>query len=154
MKSYILNMKPMPAPRMTQQDRWGKRPVVIRYKAFRQELVFRAKKQGLVQLPAVMGFEFVFPMPPSWSKRKKDEYRGQIHQQRPDLDNLIKAVKDSMTYGSGDDSHMGTYLFAQKKWGDVGRITLVVPEPKTDNWVEHLIKRFTNLVLESTKNSD
>ena len=35
-------------------------------------------------------------MPKSWSKKKKIEFNGKPHQQRPDLDNYLKAWKDSV----------------------------------------------------------
>lgn len=36
------------------------------------------------------------PMPDSWSKRKKAEMVGKPHQQRPDWDNIGKAVSDAL----------------------------------------------------------
>jgi len=58
-------------------------------------------------------------MPQSWSKKKRAEMRGKPHQQRPDLDNLIKAFKDALCE---DDSHVHTYFEMKKIWGDVGQI--------------------------------
>ena len=40
--------------------------------------------------------EFHVQMPQSWSKKKKAEMIGKPHQQRPDLDNYLKAWKDSV----------------------------------------------------------
>tara|TARA_R110000737_G_C14489855_1_gene470036 strand:+ start:127 stop:345 length:219 start_codon:yes stop_codon:yes gene_type:complete len=41
---------------------------------------------------------FSFELPKSWSKKKKKQMEGQEHKQKPDLDNLIKAVKDTIFY--------------------------------------------------------
>lgn len=80
---------------------------------------------GLNELPSAMGFHFIIPMPKSWSNKKRDRYRGKMHQQTPDLDNLVKAVLDCLTYGrSLNDAHVGTFLFAQKTWGERGMIKL------------------------------
>ena len=35
-------------------------------------------------------------MPKRWSKKKKKQFEGKPHQQRPDLDNYLKAWKDSV----------------------------------------------------------
>jgi Holliday junction resolvase RusA-like endonuclease len=125
LREYKLPVVPIPAPRMTRQDRFAKRPVVERYKAFRTELLMRSRLQGLTDLPASVGFIFYIPMPVSWSQRKRAEMEGTMHQQTPDLDNLIKAVLDCFTYGRHvSDSYVGTFLFAQKVWATEGSITI------------------------------
>jgi Holliday junction resolvase RusA-like endonuclease len=54
-------------------------------------------------------------MPNSWSKKKKAEFNGKPHQQKPDLDNLIKAFKDALCE---DDSYVHTYERMRKIWGE------------------------------------
>lgn len=130
MKEYILNITPMPAPRMH-----GKRPTkaTMRYKTFRETLVWLCREQRLHHVPAAIGFHFEIPMPKSWSFSKQDRMNGSLHQtgNGPDLDNLIKAVLDCLTYGrSLNDSHVATFLFAQKTWSRAGRITLFIPTPE------------------------
>ncbi|KNE88062.1 hypothetical protein PSTG_18543, partial [Puccinia striiformis f. sp. tritici PST-78] len=39
---------------------------------------------------------FVLPMPDSWSKKKRTEMAGKPHQQKPDKDNLEKALLDAI----------------------------------------------------------
>lgn len=77
---------------MTQRDRWAKRPAVLRYFSFCDEV--RAKG---VKLPTD-GYHLILlvPMPKSWSKKKKAELLGTPHIQRPDKDNLEKAVLDAI----------------------------------------------------------
>ena len=133
MREYIFDIAPSPAPRMSRQDKFKPSDRVLRYKAFREELTLEANVQGLKELPAAMGFSFEIAMPESWSKKKKALHIGQIHQQKPDLDNLIKAVKDSLTYRrEADDSHVATYLFAQKSWAEKGSIRLYAVEEHQD----------------------
>ncbi len=122
MNEYVIPIDPHPAPRMN-----GRRitPRIERYKRFRIALKNYALSMGLNELPSAMGFHFIIPMPKSWSNKKRDRYRGKMHQQTPDLDNLVKAVLDCLTYGrSLNDAHVGTFLFAQKTWGERGMIKL------------------------------
>jgi Holliday junction resolvase RusA-like endonuclease len=57
-------------------------------------------------------------MPKSWSKTKKLVMDGKAHQQRPDVDNLAKAICDAVFK---EDSHIwdGRYT---KVWGEKGAI--------------------------------
>lgn len=88
MKQQIYYINPVPKPRMTQRDAWKKRPVVVKYHAFCDEM--RANHFTLPESGAHL--TFVIPMPKSWSKKKRIEMNGKPHQQRPDVDNLIKAA--------------------------------------------------------------
>lgn len=38
----VFDICPLPKPRMTQRDRWAKRPAVLRYRAFCDEVRLRA----------------------------------------------------------------------------------------------------------------
>lgn len=108
---------PVGKPRMTQRDKWAKRPPVMRYRAFCDLL--RACV-GNAKLPHALRLTFELPMPKSWSQQKKDAMRGMPHQQKPDLDNLAKAVGDAL-YGNDAVIHE---LHARKVWADEGRVTL------------------------------
>ena len=116
---YItLNIRPVPKPRMTQSDKWNKRPIVEKYKAFKFELqmlctISQWKPKDDLEVT------FVIPMPTSWSERKKKKMDGKPHQKRPDLDNLVKAFKDSLLV---EDSHIHTYNNMRKVWGRNGAI--------------------------------
>lgn len=84
-------------PRMTQRDKWKNRPAVQRYHEFcdsiRAAMNLEAKlKTG----PAELNWECFLPMPKSWSKKKKLAMAGKPHRQRPDRDNLDKAILDAL----------------------------------------------------------
>ena len=89
---------------MTKADRWRKRPSVLKFFAFRDAV--RQYKESKVVLQSAyhahhlefesFEIEFHVPMPKSWSKKKKGYMNGSAHQQRPDLDNYLKAWKDSV----------------------------------------------------------
>ena len=114
MKTY--NITPMGKPRMTRADKWKKRPEVLRYRAFCD----RVRLLG-VELPeAGAHVTFILPMPPSWSKKKRQAMVGKPHQQKPDKDNLEKALMDAIY---ADDSHIWDSRVT-KLWGEEGQIII------------------------------
>ena len=113
-----LPIDPIAKPRMTQRDRWKKRPVVLRYRAFCDEV--RLRLQDYSFPPAGAHVTFFIPMPKSWSKKKKREHYMKPHQQKPDVDNLEKALLDALFE---DDSHIYD-IRASKYWANEGLITI------------------------------
>jgi len=115
-KAMLLSypVTPVPKPRQTQSDRWKQRPCVERYRAF-------ADQCRAMCLPVFDGahIRFVLPMPKSWSKKKRREMLGQPHRQRPDLDNLLKALMDAT---NKEDCALACLGSIQKVWGEEGRI--------------------------------
>lgn len=111
---------PAPKPRMTQRDRWAQRPAVLRYRAFCDEV-----RAAGVEIPeSGAHLVFVLPMPKSWSKKKRAAMNGKPHQQKPDVDNLLKAVLDAV---HSDDAHIWS-ISAAKLWGEVGSITITTEQ--------------------------
>ena len=106
------DITPVPKPRMTQKDKRRRgvqpRPPVARYNAFKQEVQLKIKDVDLNQHLVV----FHMPMPKSWSEAKRAEMAGTPHTQKPDLDNLFKALGDAMHI---DDSHIHQ-MCASKLW--------------------------------------
>lgn len=68
----------------------------------------------------------VFELPASWSGRKRDAHRGQPHTQRPDLDNICKAITDGMNRIAFADDDQIAEIAASKQWGDVAQTTIRV----------------------------
>ena len=93
----ILLVAPVSKPRMTRADRWKKRQSVLKFFAFR-DAIRQSSAWKTLELLDMDSFKIVFhvPMPKSWSKKKRTQYDGKPHQQRPDLDNFLKAWKDSV----------------------------------------------------------
>ena len=92
---------PVPKPRMTQRDRWKERPVVVNYRNFCDELRLKLPRQlrlpDLAERVQTIDIQFNIPMPEkSWSKKKRMEMDKQPHQQKPDIDNLLKAWMDAL----------------------------------------------------------
>lgn len=113
----VYPIEPMSAPRMTRADAWKKRPVVLKYRAFKDA----CQAEGL-QIP---GFghrvTFVLPMPKSWSKSRKKIMNGSLHCQKPDIDNLLKAALDAIY----DDDSVVSDIAVRKVWGEQGAIVVV-----------------------------
>ena len=113
------SITPMGKPRMTQADKWKKRPEVLRYWAFKEEC-----KLKRVQVPeSGAHIIFVLPMPQSWSRKKKQAMVGKPHQQKPDRDNMEKALLDAVF---GDDSVVWDAR-TTKIWGWQGAIRIEYP---------------------------
>lgn len=115
--NYIIDIDPVPAPRMTRSDKWKKRPRVMRYFAFRNELILKANLINL-KLPNVLNVLFVIKMPDSWTEKKRQQMRYKPHQQKPDRDNLLKSVQDAFNI---DDAFVWDGR-TTKIWGEVGQI--------------------------------
>lgn len=115
-----LKIKAVPKPRMTRADTWKKRPCVVNYWAYKDELNDKLKSID-IELKDELFVEFYIQMPKSWSKKKKAEHLGQRHQQKPDVDNLIKGVMDALFK---EDSHVHT-IYAKKTWAEEPSITFI-----------------------------
>ena len=100
MPSYLIDIMPVPKPRMTQRDRWKQRPIVMKYHAFCDELrmllPLPMRQPILSQKIHKISITFFLPMPNSWSKKKQQEMCMKPHQQKPDIDNLLKSWMDAL----------------------------------------------------------
>jgi Holliday junction resolvase RusA-like endonuclease len=99
-------------PRMTQRDRWAKRPCVVKYYKFCDELRDAIDVVGLDV--ARLDLVFHIQMAKSWSNKKKAFMNGQPHRQKPDADNLLKAFADALLK---DDSGVCD-MRSRKMWTD------------------------------------
>mgnify|MGYP000220190295 CR=1 FL=1 len=69
---FVCELAVVPKPRMTRADAWKKRPCVLRYWEFSDNLKAAAEAKGFV-LGDEVHMEFHIAMPQSWSKKKKKE---------------------------------------------------------------------------------
>ena len=118
----MLNIKiiPVSKPRMTRADTWKKRPCVTRYWAYKDELNEKIKELD-IKVQDELFLEFYMPMPKSWSKKKKLDFLNKPHQQKPDIDNLVKGVMDAIFK---EDSHVHT-IYAKKIWSNEASMTYI-----------------------------
>jgi Holliday junction resolvase RusA-like endonuclease len=117
------NIKPCPKPRMTRADRWKKRPIVLKYWDFCNELNRQAIKLEYIPGDKV-SLIFFIPMAKSWSKKKREQMLGKPHKAKPDIDNLAKAFLDALLT---EDSHVFS-LTAEKYWSNEPSIVVLTDE--------------------------
>lgn len=127
---YRFNIKPCPAPRMSQSDKWKldpnaldpkmrQRPCVTRYFEWRGNFIPMCKEAGY-DLTPVLDVLFVVPFPKSYNKKKRERLFNTEHQLRPDRDNFLKSVQDSFDVDDGFVWDGRT----TKVWGEVGQIII------------------------------
>jgi Holliday junction resolvase RusA-like endonuclease len=130
-KWHKLEVTPKPAPRLNRLDGLKKTPKAARYFAYKDELraaAYNARYELGESIRAI----FVLPVPKSWSKKKRAEMIGQVipHQQTPDSDNLMKALKDTLALS---DAYVWDER-ATKVWGEEGAIYIKNLDPKRILW--------------------
>ena len=121
-KEYILNVNPMPKPRMVKSDKWKNRTSVNHYWAFKDMLILEKNRIGMPDLKDKFEIIFYIEMPSSWSKKKKSQMNGKPHQQKPDLDNMTKSVKDCLLK---EDCKI-YFEKAEKYWSEKGCIKIIM----------------------------
>ena len=109
-------IKPVPKPRMTRRDKWRKRPCVVRYHAFKDQV----RVSGIKLPDGGAWILFKVPMPKSWSLKKKAEMLGTPCRSVPDVDNYLKALLDACYL---DDSCVWD-IRVTKQWATEGAIEI------------------------------
>ncbi len=109
---FIFKGKVMSKPRMTRGDRWKKRPCVLAYWAWKDDL--NKQFPGHLGMAISLSWDAYIKIPKSWSKKKKAAMMGQPHRQKPDRDNIDKAILDALF---PEDKTISSGLIA-KFWED------------------------------------
>ena len=118
MKAIKINLSPIGKPRMTRSDAWKKRECVLRYWDFKDKLNKQAGDFVLADSYSVL---FCVPFPKSYPKKKMKSLFLKPHQEKPDLDNMVKAINDSF---HKEDKHI--YKTKSKKiWAYKPSIILI-----------------------------
>mgnify|MGYP003335082307 FL=1 len=65
--------------------------------AIRAAFIQEAKRWRTIQGPVLVNINVWFGIPASWSRKKRTSYCGLYHAQKPDADNVVKAVLDALT---------------------------------------------------------
>lgn len=119
--TYTIMGVPMGKPRMTRADKWKKRDCVLRYRAWADAA--RAATPGRPTNPIRVDAVAFLPMPKSWSRKKQALLVGQLHRQKPDYDNISKALGDALW--KDDDSGIACG-YMEKRWADDAGPRMVV----------------------------
>lgn len=86
--------EPIGKPRMTQRDKWQKRPCVVKYRAWADRA--RAAAGAIPKDAGQVRIKAYFAIPESWSAKKQSAAVSKPHRQRPDVDNVAKAAMDAL----------------------------------------------------------
>ena len=127
-KKIILNITPISHLRTTQGDsiyfripRDKLRPAglkrllrIERYNNYKSDLRIEAIKKGFFIPASGLSVTFYFPLPKSWTQKKRKAYHGQLMQSRPDIDNVLKGFFDSLV---SEDKYIAN-ITATKRWVD------------------------------------
>jgi len=124
-------MNPMGAPRLPNKMRFS--PLGQRYGAWKEELRFLAHNAMPMswtckEPPLWVKVNAHFPMPRSWSKKKRASLKHQLHRQLPDADNVLKAVVDALWK---QDYKIGG-MECWKYWADSGSIEIEAAWPEEE----------------------
>jgi Holliday junction resolvase RusA-like endonuclease len=125
-KKYILNITPQTNVRATQGDkiffripREKLRPAGLsrllrleKYNDYKSSLLALVKQQRFTMPEQNVHMIFYIPVPKTWKEYKKNEMHMKLHQQKPDIDNLVKAVFDSIFT---EDKYIADFR-ATKRW--------------------------------------
>lgn len=113
---------PMGAPRMTQADRWRQRPCVMRYREFKDAIRRDAPELPNPEDINELSWVAYFVPPPSMPVQKRKAILGTLHRQKPDRDNIDKAVLDALFQDDQAIAH-GTLT---KRWGTEAKMVITV----------------------------
>lgn len=152
MAKFLLNITPQTHVRATQGDsvffripREALRPAGLKrlmrlekYNQYKVDILAEAKKKGFVLPPEGAHITFFIPCPKSWTKKKKKQYHGKLHQSKPDLTNFLKAFEDGLC---AEDKFIAHYGELCKRWVDFesGWIEITIAPP-TEPLIEPPLK--------------
>jgi Holliday junction resolvase RusA-like endonuclease len=119
---YEFRINPIGKPRMTQRDKWLNPPrkEVLRYRLAKDAVEYFSQANNFV-CTDILSVDFYITMPESWSKKKKAMMDNKPHQQKPDIDNLIKFLLDTLLPNGDEGIHTIT---ARKLWAYEGTIII------------------------------
>lgn len=127
----FIEIEPMGAVRMTQKGKFTNKNA-IRYLNYKNFLKWQAKTQAKGQKfeknPLEVSMKFIMPVPDSWSKKKRSDAYGRYHMKKPDADNLVKGVFDSLNQIVWQDDNQVAKLSAIKVYGDKPGIEVLITE--------------------------
>lgn len=76
--------------------------------------------------PICVDIVAIFEPAKSWSKKKKEDHMWQAHTQRPDLDNLAKAILDGMNRIAFADDGQVSRMKCKKQWGENAKTIVTI----------------------------
>jgi Holliday junction resolvase RusA-like endonuclease len=138
LKKYILYITPETHVRATQSDKiffqipedkllpsgLRRKKRLMKYNNYKVALFEASREAGFIMPDFGARVTFYIPVSASWSNKKKLAHHMMPHQLKPDLDNLIKAMKDSIMQ---EDKGVWNYSLSKRWVNDkTGYIEIIV----------------------------
>ena len=100
-----------------------------------ESLVALVAHQAMTGLPPFVGpvslsVVALFPIPRSWARRRQEAARtgAELHTKRPDLDNVVKAIKDGLNGIVWRDDCQVVVMQCRKGYADAPQVLVEVSE--------------------------
>ena len=115
----------MPKPRMTRRDKWAstRTKQASKYFKWKTDFAFLCKEKNFNPTTSMPNIVFEFAIPKSYSKARKAYLLGKEHDVKPDIDNCLKSILDSICPKDQKISRVGTM---KKVWGEKSRIIFIL----------------------------
>jgi len=129
---YVWSIAPNTKVRAKKSDTWKPRPCWQKYCAFKDACAHAGTGDG-VRMTFEPGDHVVFrvPMPETWPAKKKAKMVNTVHEQTPDVDNLLGGLFDAVCKSKGrggkGDQHIHTVGSMKKIWAWNGAIEIGRP---------------------------
>lgn len=103
-----------------------------KYNQYKEDLIDVALDKNFFLPEYNAAVTFFLPVSPSWTKKKKKAYHFKLHRIKPDIDNLLKALQDSLKKADCSIAHYNSIC---KRWVNfpTGYIEIILtdgPEPE------------------------
>jgi Holliday junction resolvase RusA-like endonuclease len=125
--TFVIHGKPFgkQRPRATRMGRVYTPAETVRFETHVAQVAaenFPAPFTGPVRITVRAEFEPA----PSWPKKKQAEFLGRGHTQKPDLDNVVKAISDGLNRVAFADDSQIAEMIVQKRWGPEAKTVVTV----------------------------
>lgn len=124
---YIYNIKPIGKQRVRVTRNGTYTPP--KTKEFQEQIRWMTKQQGVEYLTGALQctIRAEFAVPKSYSKKKRKELLERwFHTNKPDADNIAKAVLDALNGLLYEDDSQVVDLNIYKVWGEKDEITFII----------------------------
>lgn len=98
------------------------------YESEVRQAFIRQGGESFGDAPVMVEIEAQYPMPKSWSKKRKDEARATYSGVMVDIDNLSKVLLDGMQGCVMDNDQQVVILVASKRWSDTGGVKVTITD--------------------------
>ena len=119
---YPVKPKPAPRPRVTKNVTFNN----YDYTNWKNGLKLLAKSKIKKQIEGevYLQIEFFYEIPKSWTKKKKESAKW--HTSKPDIDNLIKSVMDSLSGIAFKDDGQVVMIQARKQYANFDGVKIEI----------------------------